>query len=329
MVVGKGKTMTQPELLRSQECPEALLPSITSAAQFLSELNSYFATVRGLAEGTRRKYGRFVQRFLDGWCGDGPPNWQDLSTEHLRAYMRRELSGKRRRPSNSPIIALRAMLHFLAVRGLTQPGLEETLPRIRRWRHVTLPPRLSCADLDRLIKCAGDAATFQPLRNTAIMLLLVRTGMRAAEVARLSLDDIDWACGVIHIREAKTRRDRDLPLSRDVGRALLAYLKRERPPSSHRTIFLQAIPPSRPFSDSSAISKIVRRALIRADIAPARGAAHLIRHAVATTMLTRGSSFKNIADVLGHQSLQSTAIYAKLDLPSLSRIAMPWPGDRS
>jgi site-specific recombinase XerD len=155
MVVGKGKTMTQPELLRSQECPEALLPSITSAAQFLSELNSYFATVRGLAEGTRRKYGRFVQRFLDGWCGDGPPNWQDLSTEHLRAYMRRELSGKRRRPSNSPIIALRAMLRFLAVRGLTQPGLEETLPRIRRWRHVTLPPRLSCADLDRLIKCAG------------------------------------------------------------------------------------------------------------------------------------------------------------------------------
>jgi integrase len=161
------------------------------------------------------------------------------------------------------------------------------------------------------------------------MLLLARTGMLAAEVARLSLDDVDWACGIIHIREAKTRRDRDLPLSRDVGRALLAYLKRERPSSSHRTIFLRAIPPSRPFSDPSAISKIVRRALIRADIAPARGAAHQMRHAVATTMLPRGSSFKNIADVLGHQSLQSTAIYAKLDLPSLSRIAMPWPGDRS
>jgi site-specific recombinase XerD len=79
----------------------------------------------------------------------------------------------------------------------------------------------------------------------------------------------------------------------------------------------------------SAISKIVRRALNRADIAPARGAAHLLRHAAATNMLTRGTSFKNIADVLGHKSLQSTATYAKLDLPSLSRIAMPWPGDRS
>jgi site-specific recombinase XerD len=323
MMAGKEKTMTHPEQLRGTEYPEARLPSITTAVQFLSEFDSYLGAVRGLAQGTRRKYGRFVQRFLAGWCGDSPPNWHDLSTEHLRTYLRQEFSSRKRRPSSSPIVALRAMLRFLAVKELTQPGLEETLPRIRRWRHATLPPRLSCADVDRLIKCVVDAATFQPLRNTAIVLLLARTGMRAAEVARLSLDDVDWACGVIHIRETKTRRDRDLPLSRDVGRALLAYLKRERPPSSYRTIFLQATPPSQPFADSSAISKIVRRALVRSEIAPARGAAHLIRHAVATTMLTRGSSFKNIADVLGHQSLQSTAIYAKLDLLSLSRIAMP------
>ncbi|WP_408500549.1 tyrosine-type recombinase/integrase [Paraburkholderia xenovorans] len=126
------------------------------------------------------------------------------------------------------------------------------------------------------------------------------------EVMHLSLDDVDWANGIIHIRGAKSRRDRDLPLLRDVGRALLAYIKRERPPSSYRTIFLQALPPARPFTDSSAISRIVSRALNRAGIAPARGAAHLLRHAAATTMLTRGMSFKNIADVLGHQSLQST-----------------------
>lgn len=322
--------MTHPEPLCGKECPEAQLQSITSAVQFLSEFDAYLRAVRGLAQETRRKYGRFVRCFLDGWCGDSPPNWQDLSIEHLRTYLRQEFSSRKRRPSSSPIVALRAMLRFLAVSGMTQSGLDEALPRIRRWRHATLPPRLSCAEVDRLIKCVGNAATFQPLRNTAIVLLLARTGMRAAEVARLSLDDVDWACGVIHIRETKTRHDRDLPLSRDVGRALLAYLKRERPPSSYRTIFLQAIPPSQPFTDSSAISKIVRRALVRSDIAtPARGAAHLIRHAVATTMLTRGSSFKNIADVLGHQSLQPTAIYAKLDLLSLSRIAMPWPGDRS
>ncbi|WP_161556811.1 tyrosine-type recombinase/integrase [Paraburkholderia hospita] len=115
---------------------------------------------------------------------------------------------------------------------------------------------------------------------------------------------MDWAGGVIHIRGTKSRRD--LPLLRDVGHALLAYINRERPSSSDRTIFLQAVTPARPLTDSSAISKIVRHALKRADIAPARGAAHLLRHAAATTMLTRGMSFKNIADVLGHQSLQST-----------------------
>ncbi|SPS02899.1 tyrosine-type recombinase/integrase [Cupriavidus taiwanensis] len=321
--------MVQPELACGKDGSATPALSISSASEFLSEFDAYLGAAKGLAEGTRRKYGRFVQGFLDGWCGDSPPNWQDLSIEDLRAYLRHELSSKRRRPSNSPIVALRAMLRFLAVRGLVLPGLEETLPRIRRWRHATLPASLSIGDVDRLIKCAADAATFQPLRNAAIMLLLARTGMRAAEVVHLSLDDVDWAGGIIHIRGTKSRRDRDLPLFRDVGRALLAYIKRERPSSSYRTVFLQAVTSARPFSDSSAISKIVRRALNRADIAPARGAAHLLRHAAATNMLTRGTSFKNIADVLGHQSLQSTALYAKLDLPSLSRVAMPWPGDRS
>ncbi|AQV99348.1 hypothetical protein BJN34_36485 (plasmid) [Cupriavidus necator] len=321
--------MAQSELARGKEGSATLVPSNTSAAEFLSELDAYLGTAKGLAEGTRRKYGRFVQGFLDGWCGDSSPNWQDLSIEDLRTYLRCELSSKRRRPSNSPIVALRAMLRFLAVRELVPPGLEETLPRIRRWRHATLPASLSSDDVDRLIKCVADAATFQPLRNTAIMLLLARTGMRATEVVHLSLDDVDWAGGIIHIRGAKSRRDRNLPLFRDVGRALVAYIKRERPSSSYRTIFLQAVTPARPFTDSSAISKIVRRALNRAGIVSARGAAHLLRHAAATNMLTRGTSFKNIADVLGHQSLQSTATYAKLDLPSLSRIAMPWPGERS
>ncbi|MFS8978573.1 tyrosine-type recombinase/integrase [Cupriavidus necator] len=321
--------MVQSELARGKDGPATLVLSISSAAEFLSEFDAYLGAAKGLAEGTRRQYGRFVQGFLDGWCGDRPPNWQGLSSEDLRAYLRHELSSKRRRPSNSPIVALRAMLRFLAVRGMVPPGLEETLPRIRRWRHATLPASLSCDDVDRLIQCVADAATFQPLRNTAIMLLLARTGMRAAEVVHLNLDDVDWAGGIIHIRGAKSRRDRDLPLLRDVGRALLAYIRRERPSSSYRTIFLQAVTPARPFTDSSAISKIVRRAMNRADVAPARGAAHLLRHAAATTMLARGTSFKNIADVLGHQSLQSTALYAKLNLPSLSRIAMPWPGDRS
>ncbi|WP_410054265.1 site-specific integrase [Cupriavidus sp. BIC8F] len=123
--------MTQSDLSRGKECFAALVPSCATAAQFLSEFDANLGTVKGLAESTRRKHGRFVQRFLVGLSGDGPPNWQDLSVEDLRAYVRLELSSKKRRLSNSPIVALRAMLRFLVVRGLVQSGLEQTLPRIR------------------------------------------------------------------------------------------------------------------------------------------------------------------------------------------------------
>jgi site-specific recombinase XerD len=180
MVVGKEKRMAQSELACCKE-------GSARAAEFLSEFDAYLGTAKGLADGTRRKYGRFVQGFLDRWYGDSPPNWQDLSIEDLRAYLRHELSCKTRRPSNSPIIALRAMLRYLGMRGTgVVRSREEALPRIRRWRHATLPASLSSDDVDRLIKCAADAATFQPLRNTAIVLLLARTGMRAAEVVHLS-----------------------------------------------------------------------------------------------------------------------------------------------
>ncbi|WP_425127307.1 tyrosine-type recombinase/integrase [Burkholderia cepacia] len=149
---------------------------------------------------------------------------------------------------------------------------------MRRWRHATLPTCLSTDEVDRVISFAASGDTRQPLRNTAIVLLLARAGMRVAEVTKLTLDDIDWGNGVIRVRGIKSRRDRELPLARDVGRALLTYLKRERPSSPHRAIYLEAAPPWKPFADSSSISKIVRRAMTRANVSSALGAAHLLRH---------------------------------------------------
>lgn len=309
-------------------------PEISSAPnahvdQFIHEFDTFLEVARGLTHGTRRKYCRFVRSFLSEWTGSGCAlDWPHLlSVDVLRAHVRRELSSKKRRPSNAPFVALRSMLCFLSVKGVETHGLEEALPRIRRWRHAALPVNLSRDEVDRVISFSTDREAPHSLRNRAIVLLLARTGMRAAEVVKLTLDDIDWSNGTIYVRDAKSRSDRALPLSREVGRALLAYVKRERPSSEYRTIFLQAAPPWRTFSDSSAISKIVRCALTRANIRSSRGAAHLLRHSAATNMLSQGVSFKNIADVLGHRSLESTAIYAKLDLPALSRIAMPWPGD--
>ncbi|KNH03674.1 hypothetical protein BRCH_01769 [Candidatus Burkholderia brachyanthoides] len=204
-----------------------------------------------------------------------PPNWQDLSTEHLRTYLRHEFSGRKRQPSNLPIVALRTMLRFLAVRGLTQLGLEETLPRIRCWRHATLPARLSCADVDRLIKCAGDAATFQPLRDTAIM-LLAKTGLRVQpkSLASVWMTLIGPAASFI---SAKPKPRPAVTVTRHyAGGARLAGI----PQTGASFIIVQD---DLPASDSAvaAIHRLQRdfqdrpaSPVVRADIAPTRGAAH-------------------------------------------------------
>lgn len=294
--------------------------------QFVSEFDAYLESACGLACGTRREYRRFVESFLTNWNPGDHLNWQELGADALCTYVRRELSSKQRKPSSSPFKALRAMLRYLDFKGEKHAGLDAVLPRMRSLRYSGVPLTLSVAEVEQVISCAVAENSIHPLRNKAIVVLLARTGIRAGEATKLTLDDIDWGNGIIHVRNAKFSLDRDLPLLREVGRALFNYVKHERPSSIHRAIFLTS-QFARPFCFPGAISRIARQALKRANINPSRGAAHLLRYAAATNMLKGGASFKSIADVLGHRSLDSTAIYAKLDLPSLQGIAMPWPGD--
>ena len=147
-----------------------------------------------------------------------------------------------------------------------------------------------------------------------------------AEVADLRLDDIDWRAGTIHIRAHKTRRAGVLPLPRDVGRAIVAYLRVERPKTTERCVFLLHGSDGRssPFGRGR-VSGIVARALRRAGIRAPIFGAHVLRHTLASRMVRRGTSLKEVADFLGHRSLDTTAIYAKLDLPALRDVALPWP----
>ena len=154
---------------------------------------------------------------------------------------------------------------------------------------------------------------------------MARLGMRAGEVRQLKLDDINWIEGVIHVRVGKSRRERTLPLFEDVGKALGAYLQQERPKSADRSIFLTSLPPYRPLAWSTTITQISKHILREAGVDGPHLGAHRFRHTVATHMVQCGSSFKEVADVLGHKSLGSTSIYAKLDQRSLEQIALPWP----
>jgi len=164
--------MSQSRPRSGRPTPAALPAPNAEVAQFLDEFDAFLDAVRGLAGGTRRKYVRFVRHFLHDWISDAPLQWQHLSADALRAFACHELSSTTRRPSNAPFVALRAMLRFLAVKGMIAPGLESAVPRIRRWRHATLPACLSTDEVDRVISMAASGDTRQPLRNTAIVLLL-------------------------------------------------------------------------------------------------------------------------------------------------------------
>ena len=220
--------------------------------------------------------------------------------------------------------ALRSFLSFLCQRGDVDLHLAGAVPRVADWRLSSLPKALPTADVERVLE-ACPRSTVTERRNYAVLLLLARLGLRAGEVVGLTLDDIDWDTAELTVRGKGGRRDR-LPLPREVGKALVDYLRDGRPhPCSSRRVFLRARAPYRGFSSSVAICTIVRDALERAGVDSPRKGAHLFRHSLAMRILREGGSLSEIGEVLRHRLVDTTAIYAKVDLVRLRELARPWP----
>jgi site-specific recombinase XerD len=162
------------------------------------------------------------------------------------------------------------------------------------------------------------------IRSLAVVSCLSKLGLRAGEVARLRLDDINWRTGTLLLPKTKCRRPRHLPLSAEVGKALARYLRDGRPVSTHREVFLSLLAPPHPLS-SQTITELTARVLRQAGIRCVRPGAHLLRHTFATQLIQRGASLKALADLLGHRQLDTTVLYAKVNLPMLREVAQPWP----
>jgi len=215
-------------------------------------------------------------------------------------------------------------VRFLIAGGHCAVGFEAAIPTVAHWRLATLPRYLQPGEVERLI-ASCDRTSPVGRRDRAILLLLARLGLRAGDIVQLRLSDIDWRGAWIHVC-GKSRRHTRLPLTHEVGQAIVAYLQRGRPRTDADTLFVCCRAPFRPFSSHAAVSVIVDRALRRAGVArPSRGAAHLLRHSVATSMLREGASLQDIAAILRHRSIQTTQIYAKVDVAALQPIAQPWP----
>jgi site-specific recombinase XerD len=197
------------------------------------------------------------------------------------------------------------------------------VPSIASRRLAAFPKALTPGEVRKLLK-ASDRRTRNGRRDFVVLLLMVRLGLRAGEVANLRLDDVDWTRGEIVIRGKPCREDR-LPLPEDVGQAIVSYLTRGRPPSTSRNLILRSRAPHREVTRST-VGGVVVRTSKRAGLASVN--AHHLRHTAATQMLRGGASLTEIGQVLRHQHIDTTAIYAKVDLRRLRELSRAWPGGR-
>ncbi len=222
------------------------------------------------------------------------------------------------------VAGLRSFLRFCVVEGLVGADLSQAALAVTGRRRSALPRGITKADAAALVdRCDRRSAAGR--RDYAVIVTLLRLGLRAKEVASLSLDDIDWRAGELVVSGKGGRQDR-LPLPAQVGEAVASYLRRGRPRSDNRALFLAARAPFGPIA-AGTVSSTVRRACRRAGIAEV--GAHRLRHTVACEMVSAGVPLVQIAQVLRHHSLQTTAIYARVDLDRLRELAAPWPGDQS
>src|SRR5699024_6989993 len=203
---------------------------------------------------------------------------------------------------------------------LVQLDLAAGVPSVAGWRDADLPVSLVPSEVEQLVaSCTGSRSS--DARDRAILLLLARLGLRSIEVARLQLEDLEWHAGEIVIRGKAGRNDR-MPLPVDVGQALADYLQNGRPETPERHVFLTVRARRKPIPPDL-VADVVRRACRRSQL-PVVGA-HRLRHSLATAMLAKGVSLRDISQVLRHQDLATTAVYAKVDMTSLRAVAAPWP----
>lgn len=309
---------------------QGLLPEVAPASpanphQSVEEdFDRYLAEERGLSMATRINYRPFVQRFLSAQFGAKPVRFADLNANDVIRFIRNQAPGLSPKRAGLMVSALRSFFRYLRHRGDIAIDLAACVPPIANWQFSSLPRFLQPHQVQQVLSQC-DRRTARGRRDYAILLLLARLGLRACEIVSLSLDDIHWQTGEITIK-GKGKQTALLPLPPDVGRAIADYLKKDRPACSTRHVFIRMRAPRRGFANSEAISTMVARSLKRAGIDFLHRGAHLFRHSLATQMLGQGSSLGDIALLLRHRSLNTTTLYAKVDLTALRALAQAWPG---
>jgi len=296
----------------------------TPAEHCARVFGQYLLEVRALARPTILNYVPFIRSFLEDRFGPGRVTLSRLCASDVVRFVQRQaprLHGKRAKLMTT---AMRSFLRYAQYRGEVTLDLAAAVPIVANWSMTSIPRAISAEHVRQLL-ASIDRHTAIGRRDYAILLLLARLGLRSGEVTSLELNDIDWNLGQVSVRGKSGQRNR-LPLPTEVGKAIAAYLRRGRPDSTSRRVFLRARAPICSFRGASGVGSIVRHALQRAGIQATTTGTHQFRHGLATEMLRQGASLSEIGELLGHRNPETTKIYTKVDIEALRTLALPWPG---
>ena len=296
---------------------------LTELERLCEEYKAYLHYQRGLSERTIQSCMGYMERFMAFRFGEKLGDFNDLTSEDIVSFIIKLKGGPRCYRQKALPSHLRNLFNFLFWSGRTERDLSKSIPPVSHKR-PDLPRHLEPKDIQRLIEAVPIDDT-NGHRNYAMLLLMARLGLRATEVIAIQLDDIYWRSGEILIRGKGKLHDR-MPLTPDVGEAIVSYIKNERVGSS-RTLFVSSRAPHKPFKNAQMLGTILRNAFKKIGLKPPHKfiGSHLFRHSLATDMLRKGASLDEVSDVLRHRSRQTTMIYAKYDIDALRSIARTWP----
>jgi site-specific recombinase XerD len=302
----------------SDEKPTPVQEELEAYCRFLDQ-------VCGLAPATLISRRRIVGEFLSSRFGDGQIDTSSFESHDLMQYVALRVRGYK--PGTASVIAtaIRSYLKFLQFRGGVDPALVRIIPSPPQWRLQDFPNILSDIQVTALMN-SFDLSHPAGLRDSAMTLCMLHMGLRAGEVANLSLDDLNWRRSILYIRRDKSRTCRALPLLIGCGNALANYLKQGRPPCTSRKVFVRHTVPIGSDMTAENVRGAIRRAYERAGFPRQWTGTHILRHTAATHMLNKGATLKDVADVLGHKSIDTTVIYTKVNLKGLQAVSQPWPG---
>lgn len=292
-------------------------------ATLLADFETYLVKQRGLSPRSIPHTIGFARRFLDYRFGETIIDPGSLRPADVISFMEHVLTSARR--DKTVATHVRIFLQYLFGCGATATNLALSVPKAAKVWGARLPRHLSPDGVEAVLACVRDNPR-HGARDYAMLLLMARLGLRAAEVIAIQLDDINWRLGELLVRGKGKLHDR-LPITVEVGDALSRYLREERGPTICRTMFVSHRAPHRPFKDGQIVNAILKDALKATGQKPATPyvGSHLLRHSLATQLVNTGASLDEVGDVLRHRSRSSTMIYARLDIDGLRSIAQPWP----